>query len=635
MLPLFWLVVCMRAACPALDGRADVDRRIATGSYVAIRYCYAFHDYLFSWEPQVPSWGQAATFQLEKDARSWWEFVEATRANGQFTWAEFKEAFNSKYFSKRVQEKKAAEFAAVKQRNLSATIHYPTGPSRHSDFEMVKKAQLLEDATDFTDRIKGKFVKKELTPGLTSAKPTNGKKCPFSITEGPSQERKPKVFNPAKSNYLSTTSCSCSCYSCLLLLLLLLLLPAVAAALDIAAGAVAVVAAISFLVLDGGCHSKSSSSLLLFGIQVLTLTSRGHEIQLTLDLIPVQMGQIQSREEHPNTFNLRKALLLLLFHFLYWTGAATVSLLLPYCCDSFIEEKKNHHPFPVSSKKRSYMFSGVDTVPCGVDTSSLSQKKDSEEMASGVDTVLSGVDTKLSRLLQKKTSSRWIASRSKEIGDSITLDDPFEEEFRAIRVFFLELKQKSWSPFLKQKQGPLNQSFPNWVSVVLSVSRPPFFDGSDYAYWKNKMQVFLRAQNYELWKIVDKGPDELPGDESLWTKGQINKPTLSWSAMNMMQCAIHPKEYSRVSSCKSAKEMWDKLQLIYEGTSEVRETKASILVSEYEMFRMKSDETTSEMFARFMLLVNGLKGLGKDYSNSDLVRKVLRSLPSAWHTKQL
>ncbi|MQL69695.1 hypothetical protein Taro_002006 [Colocasia esculenta] len=68
---------------------------------------------------------------------------------------------------------------------------------------MVKKGQLLEDATDFTDRIKGKFVKKELTLGLSSAKPIIGKKRPFSIMEGPSQEKKPKVFipnTPAKSN---------------------------------------------------------------------------------------------------------------------------------------------------------------------------------------------------------------------------------------------------------------------------------------------------------------------------------------------------------------------------------------------------------------------------------------------------
>ncbi|MQL96953.1 hypothetical protein Taro_029633 [Colocasia esculenta] len=69
--------------------------------------------------------------------------------------------------------------------------------------EMVKKAQLLEDATDITDRIKGKFVKKEMTSGQSFAKLNNGKNHPFNITEGSSQERKPKVFvpnTPAKSN---------------------------------------------------------------------------------------------------------------------------------------------------------------------------------------------------------------------------------------------------------------------------------------------------------------------------------------------------------------------------------------------------------------------------------------------------
>ncbi|MQM06852.1 hypothetical protein Taro_039682 [Colocasia esculenta] len=61
---------------------------------------------------------------------------------------------------------------------------------------MVKKSQLLEDATDFTDRIKGKFMKKEMTAGPSPAKPTNGKKRPFNNTEGPNQERKPKAIVP-------------------------------------------------------------------------------------------------------------------------------------------------------------------------------------------------------------------------------------------------------------------------------------------------------------------------------------------------------------------------------------------------------------------------------------------------------
>ena len=166
-----------------------------------------------------------------------------------------------------------------------------------------------------------------------------------------------------------------------------------------------------------------------------------------------------------------------------------------------------------------------------------------------------------------------------------------------------------------------------------SITRPPFFDGSNYSYWKNRMQVFLRAQDYELWRIVERGLMDLPEDEDSWTREQIRRATMNWSAMNMMQCTIHPKEYSRVSSCKFAKEMWEKLQLIYEGTSEVREIKTSMLILEYEMFKMMSNETISEMFARFMLIVNYLKGFGKEYSNGDLIRKILRSLPPAWHTK--
>ena len=147
------------------------------------------------------------------------------------------------------------------------------------------------------------------------------------------------------------------------------------------------------------------------------------------------------------------------------------------------------------------------------------------------------------------------------------------------------------------------------------------------------MQVFLRAQDHQIWKVVSKGPFQLPEDDETWTRDQITKSNLNWSAMNIMQCALHPTEFSRISSCSTAKEMWDKLQVIYEGTSEVRETKANLLVSEYEAFKMKQDESISDMFSRLTILTNGLKSLGKSYSEYEIVRKILKSLTSAWHTK--
>ncbi|MQM12966.1 hypothetical protein Taro_045887 [Colocasia esculenta] len=112
------------------------------------------------------------------------------------------------------------------------------------------------------------------------------------------------------------------------------------------------------------------------------------------------------------------------------------------------------------------------------------------------------------------------------------------------------------------------------------------------------MQVFLRAQDHQIWKVVSNGPYELSEDEEKWTPEEIKKSNANWSAMNIMQCSLHPTEFSRVPSCSSAKEIWNRLMVIYEGSSEVKETKANMLVSEYEAFKMKHDETISEMYGR-------------------------------------
>ena len=48
---------------------------------------------------------------------------------------------------------------------------------------------------------------------------------------------------------------------------------------------------------------------------------------------------------------------------------------------------------------------------------------------------------------------------------------------------------------------------------------------------------------------------------------------------------------------------------------------------------MKPYETISEIFSRLIVLTNSLKSLGKSYAEYEIVRKILRSLTSSWHTK--
>ncbi|KAK8500262.1 hypothetical protein V6N12_029979 [Hibiscus sabdariffa] len=100
-------------------------------------------------------------------------------------------------------------------------------------------------------------------------------------------------------------------------------------------------------------------------------------------------------------------------------------------------------------------------------------------------------------------------------------------------------------------------------------------------------------------------------------------------AMHILFCALFPDEYAKMSTCSSAKEIWDKLEVIHEGTSEVKETKIGLLNLSYENFKMEPDEDIKKMFHRFSVIVNGLKGYGEIIPEDKLVRKLIYSLPES------
>ncbi|MQM01708.1 hypothetical protein Taro_034460 [Colocasia esculenta] len=113
----------------------------------------------------------------------------------------------------------------------------------------------------------------------------------------------------------------------------------------------------------------------------------------------------------------------------------------------------------------------------------------------------------------------------------------------------------------------------------------------------------------------------------------MKKISLNCKAKSILCCALSKKEFNRVSACKSAMEMWKKLRITYKGTDKVKETRIDILVTQYERFQIQPCESITQMFSRFTDITNGLAGLGKTYAMGDMVRKILRSLPSSWTPK--
>ena len=119
-----------------------------------------------------------------------------------------------------------------------------------------------------------------------------------------------------------------------------------------------------------------------------------------------------------------------------------------------------------------------------------------------------------------------------------------------------------------------------------SRNRPSLFDGSNYQFWSNRISIFMRSYDYEVWDIVLDGPyvpmkigtrveASVPKLQSEWLESEVKKVQVNFKAINTLHCALNPTEFNRISTCKTAKEIWDKLKVTHEGTSQVKESMIS------------------------------------------------------------
>jgi len=98
-------------------------------------------------------------------------------------------------------------------------------------------------------------------------------------------------------------------------------------------------------------------------------------------------------------------------------------------------------------------------------------------------------------------------------------------------------------------------------------------------------------------------------------------------ANKLLYFGLGPDEYTRISECESAKDISDALQVAYEGTNQVKQSRIELLMRKYELFEMDDRETIMDMYTQFTHITNELKSLGKTFTTEELVRKTLRFLP--------
>jgi hypothetical protein len=104
-------------------------------------------------------------------------------------------------------------------------------------------------------------------------------------------------------------------------------------------------------------------------------------------------------------------------------------------------------------------------------------------------------------------------------------------------------------------------------------------------------------------------------------------------ATNALLNGLGETIFTKVSHCKVAKEIWDKIHNIYEGDSKVKVAKLQTYRGQFEQLKMKEDENIAAYFLLVDETVNAIMGLGEEIKESVIVRKVIRSLPIRFDPK--
>ena len=98
-------------------------------------------------------------------------------------------------------------------------------------------------------------------------------------------------------------------------------------------------------------------------------------------------------------------------------------------------------------------------------------------------------------------------------------------------------------------------------------------------------------------------------------------------ALNSILSGLTNYVFVKVMRCKTAKQAWDKLKIVYEGSSKFKESKIHTYKGQFQSLNMKEEENIGEYLLRVDAVVNAIRGLGGELKEREVVDKVLITLP--------
>nr|GEX31564.1 integrase, catalytic region, zinc finger, CCHC-type, peptidase aspartic, catalytic [Tanacetum cinerariifolium] len=101
-------------------------------------------------------------------------------------------------------------------------------------------------------------------------------------------------------------------------------------------------------------------------------------------------------------------------------------------------------------------------------------------------------------------------------------------------------------------------------------------------------------------------------------------------ATNIILQGLPPEDYALVSTHKVAKELWERIQMLVQGTSLSKQERECKLYDEFDKFAYRKGEALRDYYLRFSLLLNDMNMYNMKLEQFQVSTKFLNTLPPEW-----
>ncbi|GJS96875.1 hypothetical protein Tco_0803843 [Tanacetum coccineum] len=180
-----------------------------------------------------------------------------------------------------------------------------------------------------------------------------------------------------------------------------------------------------------------------------------------------------------------------------------------------------------------------------------------------------------------------------------------------------------------------------------SDARPPMLDRTDFESWQQRIRLYcLGKDNGEnIMKSITEGPFQMgtfiqtPAEDAEETEGALQlgperarvftdlsakekeRYKADIRATNILLQGIPKDIYTLINHYTDAKDIWDNVKMILEGSELTKDDRESQLYDEFERFRQIKGETIHVYYVRFSKLINDMRNIKMTMSRMQLNSK--------------